>query len=199
MSGLSLAHEPVTGINHGKLGMWIFLASEIMFFAGFFTAFSVLRNANPELFAEGAAELNMWFALLNTFVLIGSSLTMALSILFLEKRDVAKFRIFLGLTIIGAFIFLIVKTIEYSAKIHHGTAPFGPGFNVFFGLYFVMTGFHAIHVIGGLIPMVWMLAKSFTKKGYFNVQRVEVLGLYWHFVDLVWIFLFPILYLVFRH
>lgn len=198
MSGLSLAHEPVTGIYHGKLGMWLFLASEIMFFAGFFTAFAVLRNANPELFASSAAELSVPLALTNTIVLIGSSLTMALSILFLEKKNTAKFRLFLGLTILGALIFLVIKTIEYSAKIHHGLAPFGPGFNVFFGMYFLMTGFHALHVIGGLIPMVWMLGKSFTKKGYHNAHRVETLGLYWHFVDLVWIFLFPVVYLIFQ-
>ncbi len=198
MSGLSLAHEPVTGIKHGKLGMWLFLASEIMFFAGFFTAFAVIHNANPELFSEGARELSVPLAFTNTMILIGSSLTMALAILFLEKRNVAKFRTFLGLTILGGFGFLIVKTIEYSAKIHHGTAPFGEHFNVFYGLYFLMTGFHAIHVIGGMIPMIWMLGRSFTKEGYYRADRVETLGLYWHFVDLVWIFLFPILYLVFR-
>jgi heme/copper-type cytochrome/quinol oxidase subunit 3 len=194
-SALDLSHEPVTGIYHGKIGMWLFLASEIMFFAGFFSAFVVLRNANLPVFEAGAAELDYRLATLNTAILIGSSLTMALSILFLEKKDEAKFRLFLFLTILGACGFLCVKYVEYTTKFHHGLFP---STSSFFGLYYLMTGFHGIHVVGGMIPMVWMLMKSlFGKNGYKDAKRVEVLGLYWHFVDLVWIFLFPILYLIF--
>jgi len=170
-SGLSLAHEPVTKVAHGKLAMWIFLASEIMFFTGFFGAFIVLRNSNLELFSHSAAELTKGLALLNTFILIGSSLTMALSILNLEKGN-----------------------IEYSTKFSHHIFPWT---NVFFSFYFLMTGFHAIHVIAGMIPMTFMFIKAFTKKGYNHPVKVETLGLYWHFVDLVWIFLFPVLYLIF--
>lgn len=194
MSGLSLSHEPVTGVPHGKLAMWIFLASEIMFFTGFFGAFIVLRNSNLELFSHSAGELSKGLALLNTFILIGSSLTMALSILNLEKGNTAKFRLFLGLTILCGFGFLIVKSIEYSTKFGHHIFPWT---NVFFSFYFIMTGFHAMHVIAGMIPMFFMFIKSFTKKGYNHPAKVETLGLYWHFVDLVWIFLFPVLYLIF--
>ena len=193
-SGLSLAHEPVTKVAHGKLAMWIFLASEIMFFTGFFGAFIVLRNSNLELFSHSAAELTKGYALLNTFILIGSSLTMALSVLNLEKGNIGKFKLFLGLTILCGFGFIIVKTIEYTTKFSHHIFPWT---NVFFSFYFLMTGFHAIHVIAGMIPMTFMFIKAFTKKGYNHPVKVETLGLYWHFVDLVWIFLFPVRYLIF--
>ena len=193
-SGLSLAHEPVTKVAHGKLAMWIFLASEIMFFTGFFGAFIVLRNSNLELFSHSAAELTKGYALLNTFILIGSSLTMALSVLNLEKGNIGKFKLFLGLTILCGFGFIIVKTIEYTTKFSHHIFPWT---NVFFSFYFLMTGFHAIHVIAGMIPITFMFIKAFTKKGYNHPVKVETLGLYWHFVDLVWIFLFPVLYLIF--
>ncbi len=195
MGSLSLAHEPVTGISHGKLGMWIFLATEIMFFSGFFATFIVMDAANPGLFEATATALNWKLALTNTIILICSSLTMALAILNLERKDTGKFRMFLGLTLLGACGFLIIKTIEYSGKFSHGI---GPDTNVFYGIYFLMTGFHGVHVVAGMIPMIWMLGKSFSKKGYTNAGRVEVLGLYWHFVDLVWIFLFPVFYLLYN-
>lgn len=195
MSALDLSHEPVTGVYHGKLGMWLFLASEVMFFSGFFAAFTILKRSNPEVFAQSVTELNPWLALLNTAILIGSSLTMALSILALERKNKALFQTFMGLTILCGFGFLCVKTIEYSAKFGHGIFP---STNVFFAMYFLMTGFHGIHVVAGMIPMIWMLGRSFTKKGYWAAHRVETLGLYWHFVDLVWIFLFPIFYLIFN-
>ncbi len=193
-AGLSLAHEPNSGVPHGKLAMWIFLASEIMFFSGFFGAFIVLRNSNLEMFSHSASELAPSLALLNTFVLIGSSLTMALAILNLQRGNKKNYQLFMGITILCGFIFLVVKTIEYSTKFGHGIFPHT---NVFFAFYFMMTGFHALHVILGLIPMIYMLSKSFTKGGYNKPVKVETLGLYWHFVDLVWIFLFPILYLIF--
>ena len=165
-----------------------------MFFTGFFGAFIVLRNSNLELFSHSAAELTKGYALLNTFILIGSSLTMALSVLNLEKGNIGKFKLFLGLTILCGFGFIIVKTIEYTTKFSHHIFPWT---NVFFSFYFLMTGFHAIHVIAGMIPMTFMFIKAFTKKGYNHPVKVETLGLYWHFVDLVWIFLFPVLYLIF--
>lgn len=184
-----------TGIYHGKLGMWVFLASEIMFFSGFFGAFIVLRNLNLEVFTAGAHQLDKVVATINTAVLITSSLTMALSHLALERGNEGKFRLFLGLTIIGAFGFLGIKTYEYMTKFSHDIYPWT---DTFFATYFTMTGFHALHVIGGIIPMIWMLGKSLTR-GYPREMhhRVETLGLYWHFVDLVWIFLFPTLYLIF--
>lgn len=194
MSVLSLAHEPVTGIRHGKLGMWIFLASEVMFFSGFFTAFVILRNSNLATFAKGAAELSWPLAALNTVVLIGSSLTMAMAILSLEQGKKSRFQLYMFITFLCACTFLVVKYIEYTTKFHHGIFP---STSTFFALYFIMTGFHAMHVIGGMIPIGWILSRSFSQKGYQDYGRVEILGLYWHFVDLVWIFLFPILYLIF--
>ncbi len=192
---LDLRHEPVSGINHGKLVMWIFLASEIMFFSGFFGAFIVLRNSNIEAFThDSTTYLNVPLATLNTVFLISSSLTMALSIYHLERKNKGMFQVFLGITLLCAFGFLVVKFFEYSAKFEHHIYP---SKSIFFAFYFMMTGFHGLHVIGGIIPMMWMFIRSFTKKGYTKAYRVEVLGLYWHFVDLVWIFLFPALYLLF--
>ncbi len=191
---LDLRHEPVSGINHGKLVMWIFLASEIMFFSGFFGAFIVLRNGNIDLFTESSHELNVALATLNTVFLISSSLTMALAIYHNERQNRGMFQLFMGITLLCAFGFLTVKFFEYSAKFHHHHFPSS---NIFYAFYFLMTGFHGLHVIGGIIPMAWMFFRSFTKKGYTRTHRVEVLGLYWHFVDLVWIFLFPALYLLF--
>jgi heme/copper-type cytochrome/quinol oxidase subunit 3 len=184
-----------TGIYHGKLGMWVFLASEIMFFTGFFGAFIVLRNLNIEVFTASAHQLDKVVATVNTAVLITSSLTMALSHLALERGEEGKFRLFMALTLLCAFGFLGIKSYEYLTKFHHGIYPWT---NTFFASYFTMTGFHALHVIGGIIPMAWMLGKSLVK-GYPQsmAHRVETLGLYWHFVDLVWIFLFPTLYLIF--
>lgn len=184
-----------TGIYHGKLGMWVFLASEIMFFAGFIGAFIVLRDLNIEVFTASAHQLDKVVATINTAVLIGSSLTMALSHLALERGDEAKFRLFLAITILCAFAFLGIKSYEYASKFSQDIYPWT---NTFFASYFTMTGFHALHVIGGLIPMIWMLGKSLLR-GYPQSMhhRVETLGLYWHFVDLVWIFLFPTLYLIF--
>ncbi|PLX25072.1 MAG: hypothetical protein C0600_12405 [Ignavibacteria bacterium] len=196
MSTLATTHTQTnTGIYHGKLGMWVFLASEIMFFTGFFGAFIVLRNLNIEVFTASAHQLDKVVATINTAVLITSSLTMALSHLALERGNEAKFRLFLTITIICAFGFLGIKTYEYASKFSHDIYPWT---NNFFATYFTMTGFHALHVIGGLIPMIWMLGKSMVK-GYPQSMhhRVETLGLYWHFVDLVWIFLFPTLYLIF--
>lgn len=198
MSGaLNLSHEPVTKIQHGKVAMWAFLASELMFFSGFFGTFIVLRNMNYQAFFDASHHLNWVLALVNTFILIGSSLTMAMAIYKLERKENGPFQVYLGLTILGACGFLIVKYFEYSAKWHDGLFPSQENHSLFYSFYFLMTGFHALHVIGGMIPMLFMLFKSFTKKGYPYPVKVETLGLYWHFVDLMWIFIFPALYLIF--
>lgn len=196
-AALNLSHEPVTKIPHGKVAMWAFLASELMFFSGFFGTFIVLRNTNYQAFFDASHHLNWVLALVNTFILIGSSLTMAMAIYKLERKENGPFQIYLGLTILGAFGFLIVKYFEYSAKWHDGLFPSQENHTLFYSFYFLMTGFHALHVIGGMIPMLFMLFKSFTKKGYPYPVKVETLGLYWHFVDLMWIFIFPALYLIF--
>lgn len=175
--------------------MWVFIASEIMFFSGFIGAFIVLRNLHLEMFAESAHELNKVLGTINTAVLISSSLTMALSHVAIEQGNQQKFRLYLSLTFLCGIGFLIIKTIEYSAKFSHGIFP---ETNVFYASYYIMTGFHAAHVIGGMIPMAWFLFRSMGKGFPQNEHhKIETLGLYWHFVDLVWIFLFPTLYLIF--
>ena len=141
-------------------------------------------------------QLSWQLAMLNTFILIASSLTMALCIHFLEHNNTGLFRLFLGLTLCGGFGFLIVKYFEYSVKFEHGLFPGQPHHTIFFSFYFLMTGFHALHVIAGMIPMGFMWLSSFRKKGYHHPRKVETLGLYWHFVDLMWIFIFPALYLM---
>lgn len=196
-AALNLSHEPVTKIPHGKVSMWAFLASELMFFSGFFGTFIVLRNTNYQAFQEASGHLTWQLALVNTFILIASSLTMAMAIYKLERHEHKAFRMYLLLTIMGAFGFLVVKYIEYSAKYHHGLFPGQENHTLFYSFYFMMTGFHALHVIGGLIPMLFMYVKSFSAKGYPYPVKVETLGLYWHFVDLMWIFIFPALYLIF--
>jgi cytochrome c oxidase subunit 3 len=196
-AALNLSHEPVTKIANGKLAMWAFLASELMFFTGFFGTFIVLRNTNYQAFYEASHHLSWPLALLNTFILIGSSLTMALAIFNLERKNNGMFQTYLGLTILGAFGFLIVKYVEYGAKWQDGLFPGQENHTLFYSFYFIMTGFHALHVIAGMIPMGFMLMKSFTKNGYQHPVKVETLGLYWHFVDLMWIFIFPALYLIF--
>jgi cytochrome c oxidase subunit 3 len=195
-AGLSLAHEPVTKIPSGKLAMWAFLGSELMFFTGFFGAFIVLRNANYDMFGEGSSHLNVWLALVNTFFLIGSSLTMALCIHNAEQGNRGKQQLFLGLTLVGALGFLVVKSIEYSDKWAHGYFPTQDHHTLFYSFYFIMTGFHAMHVIAGIIPMLFMWIRGFSSEGYQHPGRLEALGLYWHFVDLMWIFIFPALYLM---
>ena len=195
-SALNLSHEPVTRVRHGKFAMWAFLASELMFFAGFFGTFIVLRYTNYAAFGEGSAQLSWPLALVNTFILIGSSLTMAMCIYHLERGNNKLFRLFMGLTIMGGFGFLIVKYLEYSSKWEHGLFPGQEHHTLFFSFYFLMTGFHALHVVGGMIPMAYMFFRSYTKRGYKHPGKVETLGLYWHFVDLMWIFIFPALYLM---
>ncbi|MFQ5504259.1 MAG: cytochrome c oxidase subunit 3 family protein [Planctomycetota bacterium] len=177
---------------NGKLAMWIFLASEIMFFSGLIGAYTVYRISNYDIFSPH--YLNKWLAALNTVILITSSYTMVLAVQGAQGNDNQKCRRFLLLTALLGLGFCAVKAIEYGTKLGHGITP---GTSLFYSCYFGMTGIHAVHVIGGIIPLLgfWWVARDgrFTRKG--NIS-VELLGLYWHFVDLVWIFLFPILYLL---
>jgi cytochrome c oxidase subunit 3 len=259
-----------------SIGMWLFLAQEIMFFGGLFTAYLVFRSKYPMAFAAGSNHLDAFWGGLNTIVLIVSSLTMALTVYFAQKGNRNLQIIFILLTMVFGATFLVVKTIEYSDKFNHGLVPvigwnkrergtagaeqhpegkpcwehahgeeteyvnkkgefewadcslaklaqdegflttsekigyfangqldadkFRDKVRIFYYLYFVMTGLHALHMIVGLILMTWLLWTAF--RGYYNADYympVEMSGLYWHFVDIVWIFLFPLLYLLGRH
>ena len=192
------------------LGMWLFLAQEILFFGGLFTAYLVYRLYHQAAFAAGSHTLDIKLGAFNTAVLIGSSLTMALAVRGAQIGRRKALVLFLIATILLGGVFLGVKVIEYSHKFHEHHVP-GPNFvweeggdaagaQMYFNLYFAMTGLHALHMIVGigiLLPMVVLAWRGAWTPA--NHNFVEGMGLYWHFVDIVWIFLFPLLYLLGRH
>ena len=190
--------RPDTGLINSKLGIWIFLASEIMLFGGLFSAYVFLRMAAPEGdFAYWGTKLSIQMATINTLVLISSSVTVVLSWASLKMKDFEKYKMYMGVTLLCAGIFLVIKYFEYTGKFHHGIYPSS---STFMGIYFTLTGLHGLHIIGGIIVMGYMWlpigAKLWDTDPELFTNRVETAGLYWHFVDLVWIFLFPILYLL---
>ena len=185
--------RPDTGLTNGKLGIWLFLASEVMLFGALFSTYIILRMGAPE-WPHG--ELNVWLGMANTFILIGSSVTMVMAWASLKLADWGKHRMYLALTVGLAALFLVNKYFEYAA---HWTKGELPDHSTFLAIYFTLTGLHGIHILGGIVVMVYFLgpgAKLYkTSPGQFT-NRIEYTGLYWHFVDLVWIFLFPVLYLL---
>lgn len=190
--------RPDTGLINSKLGIWIFLASEVMLFGGLFSAYVFLRMAAPEGdFAYWCSKLSIPMATVNTLVLITSSVTVVLSWASLKLKDFEKYKLYMGLTLLCASIFLVIKYFEYTGKFHHGVYPSS---STFMGIYFTLTGLHGLHIIGGIIVMGYMWlpigSKLWETDPEHFTNRVENAGLYWHFVDLVWIFLFPVLYLL---
>ena len=187
--------RPDTGLYNGKLGIWLFLASEVMLFGGLFSAYVFLRTG-AESWPVGSDILNVPMATLNTMFLITSSVTMVMSWASLKLNDFSKFKMYLGLTILLAFCFLVVKYFEYTAKFEHHLYP---STNNFLGIYFTMTGLHVLHIVGGIIVIFYLLVpgnKMRQSDPDRFANRIEIVGLYWHFVDLVWIFLFPVFYLL---
>ena len=192
-----------------RVGMWIFLATEVMFFGGMFMGYTFYRIAYPQAFAGASNRLDLWLGTINTAVLIGSSFTMALAVRSAQVGKQKGLVIFLALTIVLGMIFLGVKFTEYYAKFVEHLIPGGAfvyegsmahGAEIYFSFYFAMTGMHALHMIIGIVLLTALIVKASHKRfspGYFT--PVELVGLYWHFVDIVWIFLFPLLYLVGRH
>jgi cytochrome c oxidase subunit III len=192
------------------LGMWVFLVTEIMFFGGLFMAYIVYRTWHPEAFAAGSGHLDIILGGVNTVVLICSSLTMALAVHAAQTSWRRGQIIFLLLTIALGATFLVIKAFEYADKFEHHLVP-GAHFQwpdeklkapveMFYSLYFAMTGLHALHMVIGIGIMLWLLWMA--RRGRFSAEYfspVEVSGLYWHFVDIVWIFLFPLLYLIGAH
>jgi cytochrome c oxidase subunit 3 len=191
------------------LGMWVFLTTEILFFGGLFVTYLVYRHWYPGAFTAGSRELLVWAGTTNTAVLITSSLTMALAVQAAQLGQRRTLMIFLVLTMALGCVFLGIKAFEYYTEYAEHHVP-GPAFQfeaqqfrpaqIFFSLYFVMTGLHAVHMIIGigiLAVMLWWSYRGVITGEYAN--PIEVSGLYWHFVDIVWIFLFPLLYLVGRH
>ena len=192
------------------LGMWTFLVTEVLFFGGLFLVYTVYRSLYPREFAASSRELVVWAGTTNTFVLITSSLTMAMAVRAAQLGQRRVVLIFLALTMALGTVFLGIKAFEYYKEYLEHHIP-GAGFafsepqyaqhaQIFFSLYFLMTGLHALHMIIGLGIMTVMV--GLTWSGAITAEYnspIEISGLYWHFVDIVWIFLFPLLYLVGRH
>jgi cytochrome c oxidase subunit III len=190
------------------LGMWLFLASEVMFFGGLFTGYIVYRFLYPEAFAEASRHLDIFLGAVNTVILLTSSLTMALAVNAIQRGNRRLLMVFLVATMLLGTVFLGIKGWEYVHKFEEGLYPGGvfvfPGpyareARLFFSLYFSMTGLHAIHMIGGILFMGLLVILAW--RGKFSQHRydtIELTGLYWHFVDIIWIFLFPLLYLIER-
>jgi len=224
-----------------SLGMWLFIAQEIMFFGGLFCGYTVYRSMYPEAFAAGSHLLSIQWGGFNTVVLIFSSLTMALAVHAAQQGKKKQIMGWIAATFVLGSVFLGVKAIEYTAKWEHHLVP-GKHFRldpahtggehavvaaehaaaaaiaaehgldlprvdvdaghveIFYSFYFVMTGMHALHMVIGMGLMIWLVAKA--ARDHFAPEYyapVEMFGLYWHFVDIVWIFLFPLLYLIGRH
>jgi cytochrome c oxidase subunit III len=188
----------------GKMGMWIFLFTELFLFGGLFLVYAVFRTKYSADFHAGAAELNTFIGTLNTVFLLTSSMTVAMSITAIQKNN-KNFALFLiTVTILLAALFMMNKYFEWSHKFEYRIFPGSPvlknmnrGELLFFGLYYMMTGLHALHVFVGMILLSVNLVKI--KQGKVNQERYLLLensGLYWHLVDLIWIFLFPLLYLI---
>jgi len=186
--------RPDTGLTSPKLGIWLFLASEVMLFGSLFSAYVLLRTGAP-FWPDQSETLNVPLAALNTVILISSSVTMVLAWAGAAAGNLSRYRLFMGLTLLGGALFLVVKAIEYSDKFSHGLYP---STNNFLAIYFTMTGLHAIHVIAGMVVNAYLLVvtRMWREDHLRFTSRVEIAGIYWHFVDVVWIFLFPVLYLL---
>ena len=191
----TVAERPDTGLNNVKLGIWLFLASEVMLFGGLFSAYVLLRVSAVE-WPTGSDILNVPIGAFNTVVLITSSVTMVMAFASLKMNDLGKFKLYLGSTIGLALTFMVVKGYEYYEKFSHADYPSG---STYLAIYFTLTGLHGLHVLGGVIVNGYFVgpgsAMFQTSREQF-INRIEAAGLYWHFVDLVWIFLFPVLYLL---
>jgi cytochrome c oxidase subunit 3 len=221
--GSWLAHHfdtPVQQFESAKLGMWLFLGQEVLFFSGLFVAYGVFRANYPDAFMAGSAQLDRIIGGFNTCVLLVSSFTAAMAVRSAQLGKKSQTSIHLAITIACAFAFLIIKYFEYKAKFDHGLLPgnhfhphmefvhpwvegatsvaaLPPKTHVFFGIYFVLTGLHGLHVAIGIGVLGWILLRNvrgdFTKDYW---TPVDIAALYWHLVDLVWIYLFPLLYLI---
>lgn len=175
------------GVALGKVGMWWFLASEIMVFGGLIATYVVFRLGGAGWPAE-SGHLNLPIGIVNTLILLTSSLTVVQAFAAAEAGAASVARLFLGLTILGGLLFLGLKAVEYTAEVRAGFTPAG---GIFWSFYYTMTGLHALHVLAGLVTNAALFAVARLR----TAHRLELAGLYWHFVDIVWIFLFPLLYL----
>jgi cytochrome c oxidase subunit III len=193
-------------LDASKIGMWLFLATEVLLFGGLFVGFALQQSAHPAAFLEAHHHLDKSLGALNTVVLLFSSFTMVMAVHSAATNKQKALIRYLLITLVCAGIFLVVKGFEYHHKWEEGLLPGKfyshkgdtvPNQFIFFSFYFMMTGLHGIHVIGGMIAITWTLLKA--RKGVFDstyYTPVDLVGLYWHLVDLIWIYLFPLLYLI---
>ncbi len=195
--------DSATAYGAAKLGMWLFLATEVLLFAVMFCSFAIMRYYHLAEFHEASHHLNLWAGALNTAILLFSSYTAAVAVTKAQQGDNKGVVRNFGISVFCGFLFLIVKSFEYTGKAHHGMFPFVWNshfyeYKNFLGIYYCMTGLHALHVIIGMVVMFIYgirpaLKNRFSGKYY---TPVELGALYWHLVDLIWIYLFPLLYLV---
>ena len=186
--------DPSVAFETAKLGVWTFLATEVLLFGALFTAYTVFRMKYPELFRAEHAKLDRVLGAVNTVVLITSSFTVVLGVDAIRRGKARLLEAYFGATVLLAGVFLCIKYAEYTAKFHHGIYP---RTNLFFSIYFMLTGLHGIHVLLGMGVMSYVILLS--RRGRLSASYytpAEMSGLYWHFVDLVWIYLFPLLYLL---
>jgi heme/copper-type cytochrome/quinol oxidase subunit 3 len=189
----TVEERPDTGLTNGKLGIWLFLASEVMLFGALFSSYIILRVGSVE-WPHG--ELNIPLGAINTVILISSSVTMVMAWASLKMSQWGRHRLYLLATFVLAGVFLVNKYFEYAA---HFAAGEGPWHNTFLAIYFTLTGLHGLHIVGGMVVMAYLFGPGATlwkQNPEQFTNRIEYTGLYWHFVDLVWIFLFPVLYLL---
>lgn len=219
MTEVGQTHSPASSLEHAAehehnvheaniLGIWLFLAGEVLFFGAMFAAYVVYHYTYPEIFAEASHHLDIVLGSINTFILLTSSFTMALAVNSIQLGKRKSLIFFLLLTMLLGTLFLGLKGLEYIHKFEDNLFPGGhfvyPGqgaeqARLFFSLYFTMTGLHALHMIIGILVMAVMVVRAWLR--HFSPQNydaIEMTGLYWHFVDIVWIFLFPLLYLIDR-
>jgi cytochrome c oxidase subunit 3 len=190
----------------GKIGMWLFLVTEVLLFGGLFVGFAIMQSLHREAFVAAHHQLDRVLGFINTVVLLTSSYTMVMAVHSARTDRRKRVVVYLLLTLICAGVFLGIKYVEYSHKFHEGLLPGRyyshkgdtvPGQFMFFSFYFMMTGLHGVHILGGMAVIAWVLRRA--ARGDFShayYTPVDLVGLYWHLVDLIWIYLFPLLYLI---
>ncbi len=205
MENSHAAHAEHYDPEASKIGMWLFIFTELLLFGGMFIVYSVYRYLNPEAFFLAGEQLNTTVGAINTIILLISSMTIAMATSSIRKGNIWLTQQLLAVTLMLAVVFLVNKWFEWGDKVSHGIFPgsgvmletMSQGEILFFGLYFVMTGLHAIHILVGIGLIVWTIVE--VNKGLVNDHKYDLLensGLYWHLVDIIWIFLFPLFYLI---
>ncbi len=192
----TVEERPDTGLNNATLGIWLFLASEVMLFGALFSSYIILRVGAAH-WPSGASILNIPMATLNTFILVASSIAVVFAWAGLKENKFSQFKLCMGVSMLCGLAFLVLKSFEYKMKFDHGLFP---STSTFLAIYFTMTGLHALHIIGGLVVNGYLWgpgSKMYKEDPHHFTHRVEIAGIYWHFVDLLWIILlFPVLYLL---